>query len=211
MKMETATTDKIEIPPKLAEAFQLLKRGRHISQDDIPVFRDLKKNRVQYELIFSALGYQLEYHNRDFFYFKGDHSLKTATIQGVTLFVLILFQDMEEKKFQTTDRQWQKSLVTRIFKVGELPHFATSPRRRMMSTVNINESNLTEKIFRPLKQLGMLDIISDDRFSFRTPIYRFIDICLHIGEQDNFELQDLSESTEQKEAFVDEFDSDSES
>ena len=126
-----------EYPPKLEEAFRLLKRGRHICRDDIHVFRDLKQHQETYEQLFRALGFELIYHSHDFFYFQGDNHYRTKGLEQATLFVLILFQDLEDKKFQTHQRQWQKTLLTRPFNVSELPHFATTQRRRMMSDAGI--------------------------------------------------------------------------
>lgn len=165
------------------------------------VFRDLKQHREQYESIFSALGYQLEYHSQDFFYLKGENSLKTKSLQASALFVLVLFQDLEDKKFQTEQRQWQKTLTTRIFNVNELPHFATSQRRRMMTTIDVTEENLKELVLRTLRQLGMLDMISSDQFQFRTPIYRFIDLCLQMAEREELDVaaQQLAETMDANE------------
>ncbi len=175
------------MPPHLAEAFRLLRRGRHICRDNVRVFRDLKQHRENYTMIFAALGYDLHYHPQDFFFLSGEHSLTTKSLQAAALFVFILFQDLEDKKFQSETRQWQATLTTRSFTISELPHFATGLRRRMMTNVGVDEDNLRD-VISTLRKLGMLEMLSSGTFQFRSPIYRFIDLCLEMAERDDLIL-----------------------
>ena len=179
------------MPPQLSEAFRQLKRGRHICRDDAQVFRDLVAHEQAYTAIFEALGYRLERHPQDFFYLRGESSLKTKALQAASLFVLILFQDLEEKKFQSESHQWHATLTTRLFRVADMPHFLTTQRRRMMTTIGVAENELKD-VLRTLKQLGMLEWIDSEHFQFRAPIYRFIDICIQLAQADEDTKPDLS-------------------
>ena len=181
------------MPPKLAEAFRLLRRGKHICRDDVQVYRDLKENKDRYLSIFQALGYELEHHPQDFFYLTGESVLKTKALQAAALFVLILFQDLEEKKFQTEMRQWQKTLTTRIFRLADMPHFATTERRRMMTTIGVDQNGMKD-VLRTLKQIGMLEWIESDKFQFRSPVYRFVDLCMQMAEREGATIDKLTEA-----------------
>lgn len=180
----TIENQAIPMPPKLAEAFRLLRRGRHICRDDARLFQDLKASKNDYQTIFAALGYELVHHPQDFFYLSGERWLKTKALQAAALFVFILFQDLEEKKFLSDTRQWQKTLTSRFFRLADMPHFATNERRRMMTTIGVAQEDLKD-VIRTLKQLGMVDWIDKDQFQFRTPIYRFVDLCLHLANDDD--------------------------
>lgn len=177
-----ATTN--QFPPKLEEAFRLLKRGRHICRDDVHVFRDLKEHQESYQQLFEALGFHLCYHNQDFFYFKGDNRFRTKGLEQATLFVLILFQYLEDNKLQSQHRQWQKKLLVQPFKISELPHFATNARRRMMMDAGVNEENFRKQIIDTLKRLGMIEMIDSSTFQFRSPVYRFIDMCIEFSQRE---------------------------
>ena len=172
------------IPKRLAQVFRLLKQGQHVCRDDGAAFRDLERHEDHYRVVFQALGYQLVRHDRGFYYFQGDNTVPTVRLQAVTLFVLILFQELEEKKFQEPDRAWEKSLTSRIFHVDELPHFATAGRRDLMQSVGVTRANLSEKVLRVLGRLGMLEMTAPSRFRFRPPVYRFVDLCLKYADED---------------------------
>ena len=172
------------MPKRLAQAFQLLRRGKHVCRDDGAAFRDLERHEDRYRVVFLALGYQLIRHDRGFYYFQGDNTLPTVRLQAMTLFVLILFQELEEKKSQEPDRAWEKSLTSRIFHVDELPHFATAGRRDLMQSVGVTRANLNEKALRDLGRLGMLEMITPSQFRLRPPVYRFVDLCLKYADED---------------------------
>ena len=183
-----------EYPPKLEEAFRLLKRGRHICRDDIRVYRDLKQHQETYEQLFRALGFELIYHSRDFFYFEGSNHYRTKRLEQATLFVLILFQDLEDKKLQTQQRQWQKTLLNRHFKISELPHFATTKRRQVMSDAGIRKETLQKQVLDTLKKIGMLEMVGPNQFLFRSPIFRMIDLCVEFAEREDMTPSDAADS-----------------
>ena len=172
------------MPKRLADAFRLLRQGRHVCRDDGAVFRDLERHEDRYREIFQALGFRLDAHDRGFFYFQGESRLPTARLQAITLFVLILFQDLDEKRSQEPDRAWENTLTSRIFNVNELPHFATAARRDLMQDAGVTRGNLSEKVLRVLRQQGMLEMRGPGRFRFRVPVYRFVDLCLKFAEGD---------------------------
>ena len=174
----------IGLPEKLAEVFRSLRSGKHICRDDVADYRDLERNEDMYREVFQGLGYELTHHGQGFYYFKGGNYLTTHRLRAITLFMLILFQDLEDKKFQEADRAWERKLLSRIFSVSELPHFQTSQRRNMLFTFGVTEETLHEKVLRPMARYGMLETVGPDQFQFRSPIYRFVDLCMRFAEED---------------------------
>ena len=191
---DNATT--VQYPPRLEEAFRLLRNGRHICRDDVHVFRDLKQNQEMYAQLFSALGFELCYHNRDFFYFKGSNRFRTKGLEQATLFVLILFQHLEDTKFQSDNRrQWQSTLLSQPFKINELPHFKTNARRKMMQDAGVSKDNFRKQVIDTLKRLGMIEMLAPDIFQFRSPVYRFIDMCVEFSERKEMSPAEVAVST----------------
>lgn len=172
------------LPANLAGVFRSLRNGRHICRDDGAPYLDLDRNEEQYEAVFRALGYKLVHHAQAFYYFEGRNRLSTQRLQAITLFVLILFQHLEENKFQEADRAWIRTLLGRIFRIAELPHFQTAQRRSLLFNAKVTPETLHEVVLKPMSRFGMLELIGADQFQFRAPIYRFVDLCLAMGEQE---------------------------
>ena len=144
----------------------------------------MDRNEELYCELFRGLGYELVRHNQGFYYFKGGNQLTTQRLQAITLFMLILFQDLEDKKFQAAERMWEKTLFLRTFAVNELPHFQTAQRRNMLLAVGVTPDTLADKVLRPMVRYGMLEMAGTDRFQFRSLIYRFVDLCMKFADDD---------------------------
>jgi hypothetical protein len=172
------------LPEKLAEVFRSLRSGRHMCRDDGVLYRDLESHEENYRVIFAGLGYELIHHGQGFYYLKGGSTLTSQRLQAVALFMLILFQDLEDKKFQETKRGWERKLLDRVFRLDDLPHFAAAQRRNMMYTVGVTAETVQYKVIRPLSMLGMLQVLPEGQFQFRSPVYRFIDLCLSFSGDD---------------------------
>lgn len=147
-------------------------------------YRDLERNEDLYRALLGGLGYELVHHGQGFYYLKGGNYLSTQRLQAITLFVLILFQDLEDKKFQNADRSWERLLLTRTFDVNELPHFQTPQRRSMLFTLGVTAETLAERVLRPMARFGMLEMVGVNNIQFRSPVYRFIDLCMKIADED---------------------------
>lgn len=182
MEIQDRLPTQIALPARLAEVFRALKSGKHICRDDFADFRDVERNEDLYRTLFEGLGYELIHHGQGFYYFKGGNQLSTLRLQAMALFVFILFQDLEDRKFQDAERMWERKLLTRSFKVVELPHFQTSQRRSLLLSLGVTPETLHEKVMKPMARYGMLEMTGNDHFQFRSPIYRFIDLCLAVAE-----------------------------
>ena len=66
------------------------------------VYRDLENDEERYELVLAGVGHELVHHAQGFYYLKGGPALTSKRLQAITFFLLVLFQDLEEHKAQTT-------------------------------------------------------------------------------------------------------------
>lgn len=174
-----------ELPLRLASVFRALRSGRHLSRNDGQDFIDLERTHTLYEHVFRSLGYKLRRHNQGFYYLEGVGAIKSERMRAALLFLLIIFQDLEERKFSRQSRAWERSLLTNTFKLAELPHFQTAQRRALMSAVDIDEAALP-KLLRSLGTLGVVQLLPDNQFRFLPPIYRFVDLCMRFAEDDSW-------------------------
>ena len=173
-----------DLPKRLSEAFRQLRNGRHICSEDGALYRDMEVDKERYRVVFSSLGHELVHHAQGFFYLKGGPSLSSKRLQAITLFVFVLFQDLEDHKVQEASRAWVQTLTNRIFDITKLPHFATTQLRGMMANLGVTQDTLRAQVLRPLAGLGMVHLRDDDHFQFRSPIYRFVDLALEYADQD---------------------------
>jgi hypothetical protein len=165
------------LPARLASVFRSLRRGRHLSRGDGADFFDLDRNQAEYERLLAGLGYVLRRHPQGFYYLEGPGAMRAERVRSAVVFLLIMFQDLEERKFQSGDRSWEKTLLTRAFRVAELPHFHTAQRRAMMSAVDVGEAELG-RVLALLERLGVARLLPEGQFEFLPPVHRFIDLCV---------------------------------
>jgi hypothetical protein len=134
--------------------------------------------------LFRGLGYELVHHGQGFYYFKGGNVLATQRLRAITLFMLVLFQDLEDNKSQEGGGSWERNLLSRVFAADALPHFLTSQRRSLLHAVGVTPATLREKVLRPMARYGILEWTGSDRFQFRSPVFRFVDLCLQLAERE---------------------------
>lgn len=169
-------------PPHLAKVFSALRKGKHISIEDGVEFRDLQQHQDRYAAVLDALGYKLVKHHQNFFYLKGGNDLNTKGLRSVALFLLILFQHLEDSKFDDAQRSWEKNLLDRTFVIADLPHFETPARRSLMFSLDLTSENLRERVLRTMYRLGFVSYVGQSQFRFRSPVYRFVEVCLNYAE-----------------------------
>jgi|GEM_PF-683034 len=196
------------LPERLASVFRALRNGRHISRNDGLDFLDLERHTALYEHLLFGLGYTLRSHNQGFFYLEGTGALRSDRMRKALLFLLILFQDLEEGKLKREDRAWEKSLLRTTFKLSELPHFQTPQRRSLMAQVDVDESKVSD-LLGSLKQLGVVRLLSDEQFGFLPPVYRFIDLCMRYADDANWTTPGTADLAEDRPAPEEEVEADS--
>lgn len=184
--MDDPVSNTADFPARASSVFRALRMGRHLCRDDGEDFFDLQRHEDRYAALFAALGYKLVHHGQGFFYFTSDSPLQSQRMRSVTLFLLILFQDLEDKKFSQPDRSWERSLLERRFVVNELPHFATAQRRTMMDAVGVTRANVEARLLRSLNHLGMTEPAGAGSFRFRPPVYRFVDLFIRYADDDQW-------------------------
>lgn len=170
-----------ELPARLSSVFRVMRNGRHVSRNDGADFLDLERHSPLYEHLFRGLGYTLKHHNQGFFYLEGAGTVRSERMRAALLFLLILFQDLEERKLQRQDRVWERSLLKTTFKVAELPHFQSAQRRGLMAAIGHDESKIPQ-VLASLDRLGVVRLLPEDEFGFLPPVYRFIDLCMRFAE-----------------------------
>lgn len=164
--------------PYLKEIFDALRRGRHLCADDGVLYLSLKENLENYQNLFRYLGFQLEEHARDFFYFRGKDSLSQQASR-MSLFVLVLIESLADHGKPIVD-----TLMTETFTIPELPHLKTARFRNYLKEAGVIDEDGLRGIVRQLERFGFCQVQTDNSFRFRVPAYRFFDLCLEILEQD---------------------------
>jgi hypothetical protein len=81
--------------PQLTELFALLNSGKHLNRlTDLQIWAELERERDAYDLLFSALGYNLRVDDRGFawFHFQDATSNVSKTTRQLALLFMLVFE-----------------------------------------------------------------------------------------------------------------------
>jgi chromosome condensin MukBEF MukE localization factor len=163
--------------PELRDVFDSLRRGRHICPEDGKLYWALRDNLESYQELFRNLGFDLQVHPRDFYYFRGKDSLSPQASR-MAVFVFILIEALSDAGEPVVD-----TLMTRAFAVQDLPHFKSARYRAYLKEVGAASNDDLRGAVRQLERFGFVQRLTEETFRFRAPAYRFFDICTQILKQ----------------------------
>ena len=170
--------------PQLSLVFDELRKGRHISTEDGNLYGPLCQHYNAFKALFENLGFTLIRHSRDFFYFESDSSFRDMPTK-IAVFMFILIEDLASK-----GQSIEEALLSDWISVEDLPHDKTARYKRYMDDAGIN----IERSLSTLNRLGFADYRGGPKIRFKTPVYRFIDLCLIVLNQNNSEDKTKGES-----------------
>jgi hypothetical protein len=160
--------------PLLSDVFDALRRGQHLCAEDGKPYWALRENLAAYQDLLHHLGFRLEAHPRDFFYLRGRDSLSPQASR-MAVFVFILIESLADQGEPVVD-----TLMTRTFAIPELPHLQGARYRAYLKEAGTGSEEELRGIVRQLERFGFARRLTDDTFRFRTPAYRFFDLCIEI-------------------------------
>ena len=181
MKTDNTTNPVLDLP-NMDGIFEALRRGKHVSVRDGDLFHDLKKHELLYEALFAKLGFQMVHHSRDFFYFF-DASNFTDLSERMAVFMFILVEHLADKGESVED-----TVLTHRFVYKELPHLQGERYQTYMREAGVTTAEDLAGVVRTMERFGFAKRLDEETFSFETPIYRFLDLCMELaakaGEKD---------------------------
>jgi hypothetical protein len=157
--------------PRLKEVFEALRRGRHLCPEDGDLYWALRDHHEAFRDLFAHLGFRLEAHPRDFFYFAGEGGLSDASSR-MALFAFILIEALADQGAAV-----EESLMTRTFSLPELPHRKGERYRAYLKEAGVEGEEGLDGILRNLERFGFAHRTGKTSFRFRPPAYRFLDLC----------------------------------
>lgn len=158
--------------PRLEEVFDALRRGRHLCPEDGDLYWALRDHHAAYADLFGRLGFRLEAHPRDFFYFRGEGGLSDVGAR-MALFLFVLVEALADQGAPV-----EEALLTRTFAVPELPHLGSERYRAYLREAGVEGEEGLEGVVRNLERFGFARRLGEGGFRFRPPAYRFLDLCL---------------------------------
>lgn len=170
---------KLDELPRLAEIFDQLRRGRHICRDDGDIYWLLQNHRQAYEGLFGALGFRLEAHPREFFFFRGEGSLSKQAIKMALFFFILVEWRADLGDFV------ERALLDGEFEARDLPHLQVDRYRAAMRDVEVATPDDLLDVIRSMEGFGFAHRLDGDRFRLRTPALRFVDLCHEILRRDD--------------------------
>lgn len=167
-----------ELPLK-KELFELLRNGRHLSLADGSSFRALCDNEDLFREFFGALGFNLVRHDRDFFYFQG--SAGGLFSARAAVFFFILAEWVSDNGGSVSRLLFEDSTT-----LEKLPHLERDRYRKYMQETGIDSEEGLVILLKKMEKLGFIEFENESAFVFRSPAFRFLDLCTEIkAEEDN--------------------------
>lgn len=167
--------------PHLREIFDLLRRGRHLAEADADYYWALKDNFEKYAAFFDQLGFTLTAHGRGFYYFHERVTFSDRS-RRMAIFMFILIEHLADRGAAI-----EEVLLSGVFRLDELPHFASDRYRSYMKEAGIADAADLQNVLRGMELLGFLRREEEGSIRFLRPVYRFLDLCLEVlndGEPD---------------------------
>ena len=179
--------------PSLKRIFDDLRRGKHLAEGDGPHVHALREHVEAYTRLFDALGFSLVQHPRGFFYFAADPSANVTEQAGrMAVFVFILVESLADQ-----GKQVEETLMSHTFNVTELPHLSTDRFVTYMRDVGITSMDDLRQVLKNMRRLGFAEMVGDDLFRFRTPAYRFLDLCSELAAEHEATTPDEASADEE--------------
>jgi hypothetical protein len=176
--------------PHLPELFERLRSGRHICADDGPLYLALRAEVGSYRALFEALGFDLVGHDRGFYYFLSGEDLgKEASQLAAFFFILVEAWGDAGKDLEAT------AFGAAGHRLADLPHLSRDRWRRLMAEANVTNEEELSNLIRRLERYGFAERLADDRFRFRTPVWRFLDLCFEVLNDDHDESTKVNSAT----------------
>lgn len=173
------TTETKNIPaydlPHLDKIFEALRRGKHITARDGDIFYALKKNEAAFESLFEALGFRMLHHARDFFYFH-DASNFTNLSARIAVFMFIMVEHLADQ-----GEAVEETVMTRRFSYQDMPHLQGDRYSAYMREAGVETPDDLAAVVLTMERFGFARRIDSQTFSFDTPIYRFLDLCMEMA------------------------------
>lgn len=168
--------------PYLAEIFGALSRGRHLCLDDGNLFVELREHEREFEELFQHLGYQMIADSRGFYYFHAlDSQSASPRTAKLALFFLVLVEALWEESSDINDLE--SLLLDRSWSLGELPHLKRERYLELMRQLDQEPDTETLRdLIRQLVYFGFAAWDGEERFRFRLPALRFLDIAREVAE-----------------------------
>jgi hypothetical protein len=178
--------------PMLQTIFQDLRKGRHLCLEDGAAYEALAADPDRYQSLFAALGLNLVFHGRGFFYLDDESSPRTA--QRMILFTAILVETLDDQGVNLDEELTQVPIHP-----AKLPHLQHEKYSRVMAEVDVTTEEALLKVLEAMKRYGLAEPLKDGSWRFRTSAYRLLDILGMAGralkaEEDPVEPVEPAES-----------------
>lgn len=164
--------------PGLKDIFEALRQGRHLCRADGTLYQQLDDHQAVYTHLFDQLGFELRKHTRDFYYFYAPNPLGDRS-KRIAVFMFILIQSVTDQ-----GQSIEEALMNQQFTYDELPHLSSARYQEIMAQLDVSDTDDLASIVTSMTRMGFADRINDQTFAFRTPVYRFLDICQDIARRE---------------------------
>lgn len=174
------TENRFELP-HMEDVFDALRRGRHITLRDGELYQVLQDHQEEYVALFGNLGFELVHHSRDFYYFRDKNNF-TDGASRIAVFMFILVESLADQ-----GEPVEETIMTRRFDVDELPHLDGERYVDYMREAGVTDRSDLVRVVQAMDRFGFARRTGSGTFAFAPPIYRFLELCMDLVDEDETE------------------------
>ncbi|MGH8501902.1 MAG: condensin complex protein MksE [Gammaproteobacteria bacterium] len=163
--------------PRLEEIFQKLLDGYHICHEDFALYREISEQESEYGKLFAALGYTLKADVRGYYYFvpsKPRVGKISDSSQRAAVLVFVLVETLADQGLDPDTLLRGEPLPESMFEQVMQRH------GDLLRQAELNDRDAVDRLLRWMESKGLLSQ-SGGQTRFRTPIARFLDVCLELA------------------------------
>lgn len=164
--------------PRLEEIFQKLLDGYHVCPEDFALYREISQQQSDYGNLFAALGYTLKADARGFYYFSPPESGAAGISdrsRHAAVLVFVLVETLADQGLDPDTLLRGEALPESMFEQVMQRH------GDLLRQAELNDREAVDRLLRWMERKGLLSQ-SGRQIRFRTPIARFLDVCLELAQ-----------------------------
>ena len=165
----------LEELPRGGEVFDQLRRGIHIDESEPKLHRALAEHFAEFRELFDYLGFRLEEHERNFFYFRSDSpsSGPGKRARRISVFFFVFVDALSSRGEDAVEVLFRPE----GHRVGELPHLERALHRECLAGVGVDNEADLDDLVRSMARYNFVDRLGDGHFRVRKPAWRFVELC----------------------------------
>jgi hypothetical protein len=162
--------------------FDRLRRGVHVDEEsDYKYFSALEEHFEAFQALFGYLGFDLERHDRHFFYFRNTSSSRQVgkRAQRMSVFFFVFVDALGSRGEDVVETLFRPE----GHRIEQLPHFERAQHRECLANVDLRDHDDLRRLVRTMARYNFAERLDGESFRLRDPAWRFVELCREYADK----------------------------